>query len=61
MPGDFIGGKLTWLSQCLGAVRQQAMNWTNVDPDLIRQMATLGHNKLRGDINTNEEVHELFT
>ena len=30
----------------LGAVRQQAITWTNVDPDLCRHMASLGHNEL---------------
>ena len=31
----------------LGAVRQQAITWANVDPDLCRHMALLGHNELR--------------
>ena len=30
----------------LGAVRQQAITWTNVDPDLCTHMASPGHNKL---------------
>ena len=29
------------------AWRHQAITWTNVDPDLCRQMASLGLNKLR--------------
>ena len=28
------------------AVRQQAITWTNVDPDLGRRMVSLGHNEL---------------
>ena len=35
-----------WFRQWLGAVRQQAITWANVDPDLCRQMASLGHNEL---------------
>ena len=31
-----------WFRQWLGAVRQQAITWANVDPDLCRQMASLG-------------------
>ena len=30
----------------LGAVRQQAITWANVDPDLCCHMASLGHNEL---------------
>ena len=33
------------ISQQLGAVRQQAITWTNVDPNLCRHMASLGHNE----------------
>ena len=28
------------------AVRQQAITWTNVDPELGRHMVSLGHNEL---------------
>ena len=31
-----------WLRWWLGAVRQQAITWANVNPDLCRQMAALG-------------------
>ena len=31
----------------LGAIRQQAITWANVDPDLCRHMASLGHNELK--------------
>ena len=31
----------------LGAVRQQAFTWANVDPDLGHHMASLGHNELK--------------
>ena len=30
----------------IGAVRQQAITWANVDPDLCRHMVSLGHNEL---------------
>ena len=36
-----------WFRYWLGAVRQQAITWTNVDPDLSRHMASLGHNELK--------------
>ena len=34
--------KLLWL----GAIMQQVIAWTNDDPDLCRQMASLGHYEL---------------
>ena len=33
-----------WFRQWLGAVKQQAITWANVDPDLLRPMASLCHN-----------------
>ena len=35
-----------WFRQWLGAVSQQAITWANVDQDLCRHMASLGHNEL---------------
>ena len=37
-----------WLGSGNGfsAIRQQAITWANVDPDLCHQMAALGHNEL---------------
>ena len=35
-----------WFRQWLGAVKQQAITWANVDPDLWRHMASLCHNGL---------------
>ena len=35
-----------WFRQWLGAVKQQAITWANVYPDLWRHMASLGHNGL---------------
>ena len=35
-----------WVGWWLGAVRQQAITWAYVDPDLCRHMASLGHNEL---------------
>ena len=34
------------ISAFYGAVGQQAITWTNIDPDLCRHMASLGHNEL---------------
>ena len=34
----------------LGAISQQAIGWANVDPNLYRRMASLGHKSL-SDIN----------
>ena len=35
-----------WFKQWLGAIRQQAITWTNVDQDLCCYEASLSHNKL---------------
>ena len=35
-----------WFRLWFGAVRQQAITWANVDPDICRQMASLGLNEL---------------
>ena len=35
-----------WFRKWLGAVRQQAITWANVDPDLCRHMVSLDHNEL---------------
>ena len=34
-----------WLRSWLGAIRQQAITWANIDPDLCCHMAWLGHNE----------------
>ena len=34
-----------WFGQWLGAVRQQAIAWANVDPDLCPHLASLGHSE----------------
>ena len=51
LPSDECNWILLMISQhCfrywLGAVRQQAITWANVDPDLCRHMASLCHNEL---------------
>ena len=43
-----------WFRQWLGAVRQQAITWANVDPDLWSQMASLGLSQLMG-----RQMHNL--
>ena len=35
-----------WFRYWLGAVRQQAINWANADPDLCCHVVLLGHNEL---------------
>ena len=35
-----------WFRWWLSAVRQQAITWVNVDPDLCRHMVSLGHSEL---------------
>ena len=42
--GTYLKISQHWFRQWLGAVRQQAITWANVDPDLCRHMASLGHN-----------------
>ena len=49
MPWDECQGTSPMISQhwfrlWLGTVRQQAITWANVDPDLCRHTASLGHN-----------------
>ena len=44
-------GDVKWVAHedvvvCFSAIRQHAIIWTNVDTDLCRQMASLGHNEL---------------
>ena len=36
-----------WCRLWLGAVRQQAITWANVDPDLCHHMASLSHNEIK--------------
>ena len=35
-----------WLRYCLDPVRQQAISWANVGPDLRRHMVSVGHDEL---------------
>ena len=44
---DFTDDQSTLFQVMAGAVRQQAITWDNVDPDLCRHMVSLGHNELR--------------
>ena len=46
MPIDLTDGKSILVQVMLGAIRQQAITWANVDPDLCRHMASLGLNEL---------------
>ena len=43
---DCSDGKSTLVQVMAWAVRQQAITWANVDPDLCCHMASLGHNEL---------------
>ena len=47
MPKDRLMISQHWFKYWLGAVRQQAITWANVDSDLCRHMASLGHNVLK--------------
>ena len=42
---DLTGGQ-HWFRQWLGAVRQQAITWANVDPNICRHIPLIGHNEL---------------
>ena len=42
-----------WFREWLGAVRQQAITWANVDPYMCQHMASPGHNELNLDPETN--------
>ena len=44
---DFTNDKSTLVQVMACAVWQQAITWANVDPDLCRHMALLGHNELK--------------
>ena len=44
------------LDQWLGTVRQQAITWDNVDLDLCRYIASLGHNELKANTGVNEMI-----
>ena len=43
---DVTDDKSTLVQVMVAAVRQQAIIWTNVDPDLCRHMASVGHKEL---------------
>ena len=54
LPSDKYHGTLLMINQngskyWYVAVRQQAITWTNVEPDLCRHKASLGHNELMQD------------
>ena len=47
MPQDLSDDKSTLVQvMAFDAVRQQAITWATFDPDLCRQMASLGPNEL---------------
>ena len=50
-----FGDKST--SGWLGAVRQQAITWANVDQDLCHHMVSLGHNMLSNLLQNNVKQH----
>ena len=51
-----------WFRLQLGAIREQAMTRSNVDPDLCRHMASLGQNELRNNSvpGINDELIYLY-
>ena len=54
-----------WFRWWLGAVRQQAITWANVDPDLCCHMASLGHSELSSAFVLRKRgascTHSVFT
>ena len=46
MPRNAFDNTPTLVQVMVWAVRQQAITWENIGPDLCRYMASLGHNKL---------------
>ena len=55
-----------WIRWWLGAVRQQAITWTNIKQDLCPHMVLLGHNELNanvqfGDISWSKQFQEKWT
>ena len=46
MPQKAFGDKSTLVQIMVGARRQQAIIWANVDPDLCPYMTSLGYNEL---------------
>ena len=47
MPFDLTDVTLTWFAQWFGIIRQQANTSANVDPDLWREIESLGHKDIR--------------
>ena len=46
-----------WLRWWLGAIRQQAITWANVDPDLCHHMASLSQNELKALVFLQEQEY----
>ena len=46
MPQDLADDKSSLVQVMAWCVRQQAITWANVDPDLCRHMASLGPSEL---------------
>ena len=46
-----------WFRSWLGAVRQQAITWANIDPDPCHQMVSLGNNELTNKMLSQAAVH----
>ena len=58
LPSDEDQQTLSMISQYLprswlGAIRQQAITWANIDPNLCRHVMSLGHNEL---MSNNEHL-----
>ena len=45
-PKNSFDEKSTLINAMAGAVRQQAITWTNADSDLCGHVVSLGHNEL---------------
>ena len=66
LPGECLWTSLMisqhWFRWWLGVVRQQAITWANVDPDLCHHMVSLGHNELRlcDQVTTRQTSHFMI-
>ena len=58
---DLMDDKSTLVRVMLGVIRQQAITWADVDPDLSGHMASLGHNELRSVFDLISSIFQVAT
>ena len=54
-------GKSTLVQVMAWCLRQQAITWANVDPDLWRHVASLGHIELNQSYNGGNNADDTFS